>query len=143
MLHRITRETEWHQRKPPTAFTDVNDEAFTAWFEGRFIEKSPAGECEEESVIIVPAGELVDVVDIKAVPEDQGRRDISQGIAKYKVQGREFVPIAIRDWFALVEVTSLELVTTGPAETLSPKARRKRTGVPGLPAAELAPCATD
>lgn len=94
------------------------------------------------NVIIVPAGELVDVVEIKAIPEDQGRRDISQGIAKYAIQKRDFVPIAIRDWFALIEVTSLELMTTGPAATLSPKARRKRTGVPGLPAAELAPCAT-
>ena len=95
-----------------------------------------------EFVITVPAGELVEIIDIKAIPEDQGRRDIGEGITKYKRQGREFVAIAIRDWFALVEKSSLELVTKGPVPFLK-KVEPKTRGVPGLQAAELAPCATE
>lgn len=95
-----------------------------------------------EFVITVPAGELVQNVDIKAVPEDQGRRDIAEGIAKYKRQGREFVPVAIRDWFALVDKTWLQLVTTGPVPHLK-KMEKNQPALPGLRAPELAPCATE
>lgn len=56
--------------------------------------------------VIVPAGEPVQVVMLSAIPEED-RETIKAGIAQYKKQGREFVPIKIRDWYALIDVKRL------------------------------------
>ncbi len=51
---------------------------------------------------IVPAGEPIEVVTLDKVPGSD-RGTIEAGIKQYAKQGRKFVPIKIRDWFALIE----------------------------------------
>lgn len=51
---------------------------------------------------LVPAGEAVDVIALDAVPSND-RSTIAEGIRQYEKQGRKFVPIKIRDWFALID----------------------------------------
>lgn len=50
----------------------------------------------------VPAGEPVEVVTLDKVPSSD-RGTIAEGIRQYEKHGRKFVPIKIRDWFALIE----------------------------------------
>lgn len=61
---------------------------------------------EPGQVTTVPAGEAVDVIRLDAVP-DRDRSSIAAGIKQYEKQGRQFVPIKIRDWYALIEEKSL------------------------------------
>lgn len=61
---------------------------------------------EPGKVIMVPAGEAVDVIRIDAVP-DRDRSTIAAGIAQYAKHGRAFVPIKIRDWFAMIDAKLL------------------------------------
>lgn len=55
---------------------------------------------------LVPAGETVDVIRLDAVPSSD-RTTIAEGIRQYEKQGRTFVAIKIRDWFALIDEQSL------------------------------------
>lgn len=57
--------------------------------------------------IIVPAGEPVEVVALNVVP-NADRSTIADGIRQYQKQGRKFVPIKIRDWFAMIDETMLK-----------------------------------
>lgn len=56
--------------------------------------------------VIVPAGEPVKVVAIDSIPNSD-RSTIAAGIAQYKKHGRDFVPIKIRDWYALIDLKML------------------------------------
>lgn len=56
---------------------------------------------------IVPANEPVEVVTLDKVPSSD-RGTIAEGIRQYEKHGRKFVPIKIRDWFALIDELLLE-----------------------------------
>ena len=58
------------------------------------------------TVTLVPAGEIVDVIRLDAVPSSD-RTTIAEGIRQYEKQGRKFVPIKIRDWYAMIDETLL------------------------------------
>lgn len=54
----------------------------------------------------IPAGEPIEVVMLDKVPGSD-RGTIADGIRQYQKQGRTFVAIKIRDWFALIDEQSL------------------------------------
>lgn len=64
---------------------------------------------DKGQVLTVPAGEPVEVVTLDKVPGSD-RGTIADGIRQYQKHGRKFVPIQIRDWYALIEEKSLEQV---------------------------------
>lgn len=61
---------------------------------------------DKGQVLTIPAGEPVEVVTLDKVP-GSGRGTIAEGIRQYQKQGRTFVAIKIRDWFALIDEQSL------------------------------------
>ena len=57
---------------------------------------------DKGQVLTVPAGEPVEVLTLDKVPGSD-RGTIAEGVRQYDKHGRQFVPIKIRDWFALID----------------------------------------
>ncbi|MES2793187.1 MAG: hypothetical protein V4719_26495 [Planctomycetota bacterium] len=77
-------------------------------------------------LIVVPAGEPCQTVLPKDIPIDD-RGTIEAGIRQYASQGRTFRAIKIRDWFAMIETSSLSFIVPKDFKENAPK-ERARTG---------------
>lgn len=54
--------------------------------------------------LTVPAGETVELLKIEQVPTED-RSSLKAGIHAHKKMGQTFVPIKIRDWYAIIDET--------------------------------------
>lgn len=83
---------------------------------------------------LVPAGETVDVRDVKEIPMSD-RPNLKRCIEAHAKRGEDFVPIKIRDWWAIIDRSWLRY----PTPTAKPVSTIKPASKPAAPVKAIKP----